>query len=80
MAADRQLVSNLLKLNGLEEFSPFRKWLKEQREFWRDALETQKDEVTLRTAQGRAQAYKELLEALESAPGLAKKLGGDTVL
>lgn len=80
MAVDRFLVSNLLKLNGLDEFEPYRKWLREQRDFWRDALETQTDADRLRIAQGRAQMLKEILESLESAPGLAKKMGGNTVL
>lgn len=80
MAVDRLLVGCLLKLNGLSEFEPFRKHLQAKREFWRDALETQKDEVTLRIAQGRAQAYKEILDEMEHAPETAKKAGGNTIL
>ncbi len=80
MAADRQLVSNFLKLNGLDEYEPFRKWLKAQREAWRDVTEAQRDEVALRQAQGRALAYKEILDALANAPELSRKAGGNTVL
>lgn len=75
MAVDRHLVSCLLKLNGLDEFEPYRKWLREQREYWRDALETQLDADRCRIAQGRAQMLKEILEALEKAPELSKKVG-----
>ncbi len=80
MAVDRFLLSNLLKLNGLDEFKPFRDWLRERREFWRDATESQMDEVSLRLAQGRAQMLKEILSMLEDAPAAAKKAGGNTVL
>ena len=80
MAIDRHLISNLLKLNGLDEFEPFRKWLRAQRDSWRDTLETQLDADRVRLAQGRAQMLKEILEALETAPELAKKIGGNPVL
>lgn len=76
MAVDRFLAANLLHINGLDEFSPFRNWLQEQRDFWRDALETQKDADMLRQAQGRAQAYKEILDLLAKAPALAEKHRG----
>ena len=76
MAVDRPLVAALLKINGLDEFAPFRQWLQQQRDNWRDALESQKDEVSLRQAQGRAQQLKEILELLEKAPELARKFGG----
>ena len=80
MAADRFLVSNCLKLQVLDEFSPFRTWLKAEREKWRDCAESQLNEVALRHAQGRAQMLKEILSMLEDAPVQAKKSGGNTVL
>ena len=76
MVVDKPLVAALLKLNAFDEFEPFRNWLQDQRDFWRDALETQKDDVTMRQAQGRAQAYKEILDLLAEAPTLARKYGG----
>jgi hypothetical protein len=75
VVVDKPLVAALLKLNAFDEFEPFRQWLQGKRDFWRDALETQKDEATLRQAQGRAQAYKEILELLADAPTLARKYG-----
>ena len=73
MAVDKALVANLLHLNGLQEYEPFRKWLMEQRDIWRDALETQRDSDVLRVAQGKAQAFKQILELLAEAPALAEK-------
>ncbi len=76
MVVDRALIGNLLQLQNFPEFAPFRAWLKEQRTTWRDALETQKDSDILRQAQGRAQAYKEILDLLEKADTLAEKERG----
>lgn len=76
MAVDRFLVANLLHINGLDEFSPFRKWLQDQLDNWRDQCVTQKDAEYLRQAQGRAQAYKEILDLLAKAPALADKQRG----
>lgn len=76
MAVDRALLNNFLQLNNFPEFEPFRKWLREQREFWRDALEQQKDPDVLRQAQGRAQAYKEILTVLSTAQAVAEKERG----
>ena len=75
MAVDKQLVSNLLAINGLDEFKPFREWLQRQRDFWRDATEAQSDLVLYR-AQGRAQMLKEIQELLAQAPTLADKYRG----
>ena len=52
-----------------------RDWLKEKREFWRDATEAQQDTALYR-AQGRAQMLKEILELLAQAPSLADKYRG----
>lgn len=72
---DKALVANLLMLNGSPEFEPFRKWLQEKRDFWRDATEAQAD-VPLYRAQGRAQMLKEIQELLAQAPTLADKYRG----
>lgn len=45
----------------------------EQRDTWRDALETQRDSDVLRVAQGKAQAFKQVLDLLAEAPALAEK-------
>lgn len=76
MVVDHALIGSLLQLRNFPEFAPFRRWLNEQRDFWRDALETQRDSDTLRQAQGRAQAYKEILDLLEQAEALAEKERG----
>lgn len=76
MAVDRALIGNLLQLRNFPEFAPFRRWLNGQRDFWRDALETQRDSDTLRQAQGRTQAYKEILDMLDQAEALAEKEWG----
>ena len=76
MVVDRALIGSLLQLRNFPEVAPFRRWLNEQRDFWRDALETQRDSDTLRQAQGRAQAYKEILDLLEQAEAMAEKERG----
>lgn len=76
MAVDRALIGSLLQLRNFPEFAPFRRWLNGQRDFWRDALETQRDSDTLRQAQGRAQVYKEILDMLDQAEAMAEKERG----
>jgi hypothetical protein len=76
VAVDRFLVANLLQINGLDEFAPLRKWLQEQRMNALEILEGQKEVETLYRAQGKAQAYKEILELLAKAPTLADKYRG----
>ena len=75
MAVDKALVANLLAINGLPEFAPFRSWLQERRDYWRDATEAQVD-VALYRAQGRAQMVKEIQELLAQGPTLADKYRG----
>ena len=75
MAVDKALVANLLAINGLSEFAPFRNWLQERRDFWRDATEAQAD-IALYRAQGRAQMLKEIQELLAQGPALADKYRG----
>lgn len=74
-AVDKALVANLLAINGLDEFKPFRDWLQKQRDIWRDATEAQSD-LPLYRAQGRAQMVKEIQELLAQAPALADKYRG----
>jgi predicted component of type VI protein secretion system len=75
VAADRHLVSCLLKLNGLEEFSPFKKHLIEMRDKYRALNDTMSAESTFRQLQGRIQQINDLLEELEQASALASKIG-----
>ena len=75
MALEKTLVANLLHINGLVEFKPYREWLQSQRERWRDATESATD-VALYRAQGRAQMLKEILDLLAQAPTLADKYRG----
>lgn len=75
MAADidKALVANLLRINGLDEHRPFREHLIKQKEFWVNALVSQRDMVAIHQSQGRIQAYQDLLEILAKAPVLAEK-------
>ena len=75
MAADRHLVACQLKLNGLEEFSPYKKHLAELAGHYLGLLATVKDIEVLRQYQGRVQQLTDLLEELEQAPALASKIG-----
>lgn len=75
MAADRPLVACLLKLNGLEEFGPYKKHLTELRDKYRALNDTMGAEAAFRTFQGRIQQLNDLLEELEQAPALASKIG-----
>ena len=75
MAVDKHLVANLLSLNGLDEFKPFRDWIQGQRDRWRDATESGHD-VALYRAQGRAQMLKEIQDLMAQAPTLADKYRG----
>lgn len=76
MVVNKHLVANLLQINGLDEFSPLRKWLQEQRMVALEILEAQKEVENIYRAQGKAQAYKEILELLAKAPALADKYRG----
>lgn len=76
MAADRFLLACQLKINGLDEFRPYKEHLVAQRDKLRAALAVLKDLDTLRQYQGRVQQLDELLEELAQAPVLARKIGG----
>ena len=76
MAVDRTLVACLLKINGFEELSPYKKHLTELAGHYLDLLATVKDIEVLRQYQGRVQQLNDLLEELEQAPALASKIGG----
>lgn len=74
MAVDRHLVSNLLSLNGLDEFKPFRDYLESQLVQWMGLLMSATDKDAMLRAQGRCQAYADLKELLGKAPALADKM------
>ena len=50
--------------------------LQEQRDKWRDMLESMKEPEQIYRAQGRAQQLKEILDLLDQAPSLADKYRG----
>ena len=75
MAADRSLVACMLKLNGLDEFSPYKKHLTELRDKYRVANDMMAAEPVLRQYQGRIQQLNDLLEELEQSAALASKIG-----
>lgn len=75
MAADRHLVACQLKINGLEEFSPYKKHLVALRDTYRAANDRMASESVFRQYQGRIQQLNDLLEELEQASALASKIG-----
>lgn len=75
MAADRHLVACQLKLNGLEEFSPYKKHLIELRDKYRVANDAMASKVMFRQCQGRILQLNDLLEELEQSAALASKIG-----
>ena len=75
MAADRHLVACQLKINGLEEFRPYKEHLTALRDKYRALNDTMVVDVTFRHLQGRIQQLNDLLEELEQAPALASKIG-----
>lgn len=76
MAADRHLLSCQLKINGLDEFKPYREHLLALRDKYRAMNDTMNDETVLRRNQGRIMQLNDILEELEQAPALAQKIGG----
>jgi len=76
VAADRHLVACQLKLNGLEEFSPYKKHLTELRDKYRAANDAMASDSVFRQYQGRIQQLNDLLEELEQSAALASKIGG----
>jgi hypothetical protein len=75
VAADRSLVACQMKLNGLEEFSPYKKHLTELRDKYRAANDAMASESVFRQYQGRIQQLNDLLEELEQSAALASKIG-----
>ena len=75
MAADRSLVACQMKLNGLEEFSPYKKHLIELRDKYRVANDAMASKVMFRQCQGRILQLNDLLEELEQSAALASKIG-----
>lgn len=76
MAADRHLLACQLKINGLEEFKPYKDYLVALRDKYRVINDTMLDETMVRRNQGRIIQLTELLDELEQAPALANKVGG----
>ena len=75
MVVDRHLVACQLKLNGLEEFSPYKKHLTALRDKYRAANDAMASESVFRQYQGRIQQLNDLLEELEQSAALASKIG-----
>jgi len=75
VAADRALVACQMKLNGLEEFSPYKKHLTALRDKYRVVNDVVASESVFRQYQGRIQQLNDLLEELEQASALASKIG-----
>lgn len=75
MAADRSLIACQMKLNGLEEFGPYKKHLTELRDKYRALNDTIVAESVFRQYQGRIQQLNDLLEELERSAALASKIG-----
>jgi len=76
VAADRHLLACQLKINGLDEFKPYKEHLSALRDKYRVMNDTMMDETVVRRNQGRIIQLNELLEELEQAPALAQKIGG----
>ena len=66
---DKELTA-LLRLRGDMDF---RNWCKASLETYRDDTMMQRDETSLRVAQGKAQVLAELLDLIEQAPDLLTK-------
>lgn len=64
-----------MKLNGLEEFGPYKKHLTELRDKYRALNDTIVAESVFRQYQGRIQQLNDLLEELERSAALASKIG-----
>jgi hypothetical protein len=71
---DIQVIESALLVRNIPGMSPFLNWLRECREDARDKCESGgADDVTHR-AQGRSQAFKEILNLIDDAPGRIEKL------
>lgn len=63
---ERNLYEGLIRLKNDPAFSPVVEWIKGLREESRSRLETQVENVAVE--QGKAQAYKKILDAIEKSP------------
>ena len=71
MAVDNRLLACQLKINGLDEFKPYKDYLVALRDKHLTALATIKDADMLRQYQGRAQQLIEIIGDLEQASVLS---------
>lgn len=69
----RPLLEALLKINNLDDFKAFREYLVEQLETHKTRLVYMADDRQVHNLQGRAQALKELMDLIESAPAVLDK-------
>ena len=69
---ERNLYEALNRLRNDPTLSSIKEWLLELREESRNRLETQSD--GLQVEQGRAAAYKKILDAIETSPGILSKI------
>lgn len=69
----RPLLEALLKINNLDDFKAFREYLVEQLEVHKTRLVYMADDRQVHNLQGRAQALKELMDLIESAPAVLDK-------
>jgi hypothetical protein len=73
---DRALLESLLKINNLNEFLAFREYLAATLEEYKTRLVHMADDRQVHNLQGRAQALKELIDLIGSAPAALDKTTG----
>jgi hypothetical protein len=74
--SDRALQEALLKINNLNDFLAFREYLAATLEDYKTRLVHMADDRQVHNLQGRAQALKELMDLIESAPAVLDKATG----
>lgn len=70
---DKRLFEACLQINNIDHLKPFVLWVQQNRERCQERLETQSDYGLIRQIQGEAQAYKKVLELMESAQTALRK-------
>lgn len=73
---DRALLESLLKINNLNEFLAFREHLAVTLDEYKTRLVHMADDRQVHNLQGRAQALKELIDLIGSAPAALDKATG----
>lgn len=71
MKIDSKILESLARLKTQEP--NFAKWLEDRLEKCRDDAVMQRDDVSTRWAQGRAQELRDILEAINSAADVLRK-------